>query len=637
MCGFVGIVYNDRRRAVDRDTLARAAAQLVHRGPDDEGFYLDGNVGLAHRRLSIIDLSPKGRQPLGNEDGRIQIAFNGEIYNFQSLRKDLERRGHRFRSDTDTEVIVHLYEELGPECVKELRGMFGFALWDARKEMLFLARDRLGKKPVKYVLLPDGIAFASELKALLELPGVQAIVDPSMMPEYLWSLYLPSPRTGLKGIHKLPAAHTLVWRNGTPQVKRYWRLHYQPKHTEDIQACREEFVRIFDESVALRMISDVPLGAFLSGGVDSSAVVASMSLQSNRPVETFSIGFEEERFNELPLARQIVERYQTEHHELIVQPDAAELLPRLAEIYEEPYADSSALPSYYVAEMARRDVTVALNGDGGDENFAGYNRYSAFLLRMRKRDWLRRCGVGGLLRKINSSAWTRRLLKGKIRSAAELMVGSVEDQYVRHGAIFPLELQQRLFRPEVWDKLGWTPGSHPLHAAFSAAAGGVELLDRLLLGDIETYLADDLLVKMDLATMTHGLEARAPLLDHELMEFTARLPTEWKYDPKGRYSRFGAVKKAFFRDAVAARLPEDLLNAGKRGFSIPVDHWFRDELYGLARDLLVSPTTQILEYFRPQVLEQLIGEHHSGRADHGTRLWGLVTLELWHRWVRGKS
>ena len=542
MCGIAGIL-DLKGRAVEQPVLERLCACLAHRGPDDEGFHVEGNVGLGQRRLSIIDLS-SGRQPMSNEDGTVWVTFNGEIYNFLELRTELEAHGHRFATRSDTEVIVHAFEQYGTGCLRRFRGMFAFAIWDQKRRLLFLARDRIGKKPLFYARADGQFVFASELQALLQHPGVRSgrELDPAALDEYLTYGYIPAPGTAFRNVFKLPPGHFLTLdlpeeEGGVgavePRVEPYWRLEYTPKLDldEDENEAAEGLLEVLTEAVRLRLIADVPLGALLSGGVDSSVVVALMSRLSDRPVKTFSIGFDEKAFNELPYARLVARRYGTDHHELIVRARALDVLPTLVRHYGEPFADSSAIPSYYVAQLTRRYVTVALNGDGGDECFAGYERYLGSGLADRYQRIPRPVRVGmieplaalipGTLPRRNRLSQAKRFLQVAAQPAAR--------RYLRWVTYFTPEQKQGLYTPEFRARLGeHEGGAWLLHQFADVRREGCNHLDALLATDVRSYLPYDLLVKMDIATMASSLEARSPFLDHKVMEFAARLPARYK-------------------------------------------------------------------------------------------------------------
>jgi len=622
VCGIAGIVDTDRDRPVDSATLKRMSRALRHRGPDDEGEWVAGGVGLAHTRLAVIDLSPHGRQPMCNEDGTLQVVFNGEIYNFRELRTELVGKGHVFRSETDTEVIVHLYEEHGDACVDRLEGMFAFAVWDARQRRLLLARDRLGKKPLKYAAVDGGLIFASELKAILATGLVEREVDTDDIDRFLSLGYVPAPGTGFAGIRKLPPAHRLVWEDGKITIERYWSLDFRPKAMRSADEWSELVRETVERAVARRLISDVPLGAFLSGGIDSSIVVGCMARQMSRPVETFSIGFDFEAYNELPQARAVAELYGTSHHELVVRPDAAELLPVLAELYEEPFADCSALPSYVLARETRREVTVALNGDGGDEGFVGYTRYARLADWNGRLDLAARSGIPRLAGAV--AGWFG---PGVAERLDGLRHYGDTDPAVRYGWIMRLfsERQKRTMGRNGGGAALTRFGADALVRLMHDERGGTALVDRMTYADAMLYLPDDLLVKVDLACMAHGLEARSPLLDRELLEVAASAPAELRYA--------GGSLKSLLKRAFRDELPAEVTGRPKAGFVIPLAEWFRDPLLPLARDLLCNAETHVLRYFRPDALKSLVERHAAGRADHGRQLWALAMLELWHRRV----
>lgn len=621
MCGIGGKLYVDRARTVDPALLERMNRVLAHRGPDDAGVYHDGPIGLAHRRLSIIDLSPAGHQPMSNPEGTLWITFNGEIYNFLELRSELERDGAPFRSKTDTEVILTLYERHGAECLRYLRGVFAFAIWDERARTLFLARDRLGKKPLYYYQDAEQFLFASEPKGILQDPEVPVEPDLEAIHHYLTYGYVPSPYSAFKGFRKIPPAHSLIIRDGKVHLERYWQLRYHPKlQMTEAELC-EELLAHLREAVRLRMISDVPLGAFLSGGIDSSTVVALMSECSSGPVKTFSIGFEEEAYNELPYARLVAERYGTDHHEFVVKPEAVEVLPELVWHYNEPYADSSAIPTYYLSKMTREHVTVALNGDAGDENFAGYERYLANQLATRY-DRLPRilrrsveCGIGALP---EAGPFRGLYRRGKRFFAA--VAEEPRRRYARWIGLFPNVLKAELYTPAFREAMARSDSIDLLLQTYGAAATD-DFVDATLSVDVASYLPDDLLVKVDIASMAHGLEARSPMVDHRFMEFAASIPSALKL--KGR------TKKYIFKQAVRCLLPAAVIDRPKMGFGVPIDRWFRRELKEMAYDTLLGSRCLGRGLFRQKVVRQLLDEHAHGRAEWHHHLWALLFLELW--------
>ncbi|WP_337286651.1 asparagine synthase (glutamine-hydrolyzing) [Candidatus Methylomirabilis sp.] len=623
MCGICGTINRDPDAPVDEGMLHRMAKALAHRGPDSEGFFANGHVGLAHRRLAIIDLSSDGAQPMSNEDGSIWIVFNGEIYNFYELREALVRKGHNFRSRTDTEVIVHLYEELGPEALRALRGMFALAIWDANQQQLLLARDRLGKKPLFYFAGSSSFAFASELQSLLEDTAVPRVPDLEAIRYYLTYRYVPSPYSAFQGIRKLPPAHYLLLKEGQLRTHRYWALRYAEKSDEPEEVLVDRLRGSLEEAVRLRMIGDVPIGAFLSGGLDSSAVVALMSRWSGRPVKTFSIGFEEDSFSELPYARSVARRFGTDHHEYVVKPDAVGILPLLVRHFGEPFADSTAVPQYYLSQLAREHVTVVLAGDGGDEAFGGYDRYVAGLA-ARPTDRIPitlRNGLAGMTRRLSKVPLSTPLLQRTGRMLRALS-DDPQRRYVRWMSHFDMQQQAALFSsaflkqvrdidPErlVLDRYQETDAAHPLDATLDV--------------DVNTYLPDDLLVKVDITSMANSLEVRAPLLDHPLMEFAAALPPSFKIQ--------GVDKKYLLKRAMVDLLPAEILNRSKQGFIVPIDRWFRHDLQEMAYDTLLSSRSLRRGYFRPEAVKRLLDEHAGGAHDRHRQLWSLLMLELWHR------
>ncbi|MBO0738823.1 MAG: asparagine synthase (glutamine-hydrolyzing) [Alphaproteobacteria bacterium] len=633
MCGISGFFLpgSGLARSAAEARLWTMIATLRHRGPDDEGVWTDGRAGLAHARLSIIDLSPAAHQPMPSADRTVWISYNGEVYNFREIRSELETLGYRFVSRSDSEVIVNGWHAWGPTIFSRLRGMFALAIWDQRSQRLILARDRLGKKPLYFTTMKNALLFGSEIKALLTWPGVPRIPDLSAIDRYLSLGYVPAPDTAFRGIRKLPAAHYLVaercpdGRFAEPELIRYWRLPEQHATAGHWRAAdlRHELVARLEEAVRLRMISDVPLGVFLSGGVDSSAVVATMARVGCGSVKTFSIGFSARQYDETRYARMVAERYATDHEEFVIEPDAVSVLPRLVWHYGEPFADPSAVPTYYVSEVARREVTVALNGDGGDECFLGYSRYKAmrYLARL---DKLPRWTETGLERALALAPpnLRERLKISRIRRVLQARRQEPARRYSLTLASFTEGEQQECY--------GGAMREQPARSALGLFAPYFEEADSFVdaanRADIHTYLPDDLMVKVDAASMAHGLEARSPLLDHVLMEWAATLPVEIKM-ARG-------VTKALFKSAMEPYLPAQLLYRKKMGFSCPVDQWFREELKELAHDTLLSQRARERGLFRPGFVCDLLDEHCSGTRDHQTSLWRLLMLELWFQmWI----
>ncbi len=527
MCGIAGQVRSGGA-PVEEEVIARMCAAQAHRGPDSRGLHVTGPVGLGIQRLRVIDLDT-GDQPIYNEDGSVVVVLNGEIYNYAELREELLRAGHSLTTGGDTEVIAHLYEECGTECLSRLQGMFCFALWDSRRRRLFMARDRVGKKPLFYSLRGGALSFASELGALIQDPEVPREVDREAIDAYLAYGYVPAPMSAFRGVRKLPPAHLLVYQDGALTVERYWRLDYSAKRPVDDPRELDERIRSsLRTAVSRRLVADVPIGAFLSGGIDSSAVVAAMAEQSHGPVKTFSIGFADATVDELPRARLIADRFSTDHRELIVEPDAIELLPKLVRHYGEPFGDHSALPCFYLAELARGEVTVALNGDGGDESFAGYQRYTSNLLaaRLERLPASLRRAVAAAAERAGQSA-DLRSLRSRARRFATRLAGERHERYLRQVCVFDASERASLYTSEFADSVAAADADEVLLGPWREA-GGAELLDQLLEVDATVYLPGDLLPKIDIATMAFSLEARSPLLDHELMQLAASIPPEHK-------------------------------------------------------------------------------------------------------------
>jgi asparagine synthase (glutamine-hydrolysing) len=624
MCGIAGKLCFDRTQAVDADLVARMTHMLRHRGPDDQGIWCHGRIGLGHARLAIVDLSPAGHQPMTNETGDIWLTFNGEIYNHGELRATLEQRGHHYRSATDTETIIHLYEEYGPQCVQYLRGMFAFALWDAARQRLVLARDRFGKKPLCYCETADGLTFASEIKALLQDPDVPQALDETALHHYLTYGYVPNPATAFRAIHKLPPATVLMWEDGRISARRYWRPAYLPKLTICEEEAADRLRDLLREAVRIRLMGDVPLGAFLSGGIDSSTVVALMAEVAGAPVKTFSIGFDEPSFDELRYAREVAGRYGTEHCEFIVTPDALAVLPELVWAYGEPYADSSALATYYLCRETRRHVTVALNGDGGDEAFAGYDRYLATQLAERYQElpaWLRQRVIAPLVRRLPESTRRKHPI-GRLKRFVAAVGSSPERRYAQWMSLFDNPGKAQLYTPEFRARVAELDSLALIEAAYQQA-DSQDFVEQTQSVDIATYLPDDLLVKVDIASMMHGLECRSPFLDHQVAEFAAHLPAHFKL--RGRTGKY------LLRKAMAGYLPARILRRGKQGFGVPVGRWFRRQLRPLAYEVLLDPRSADRGILDPAAVSRLLEQHATGRADHGQRIWQLLFLELWFR------
>jgi asparagine synthase (glutamine-hydrolysing) len=621
LCGIAGRVNYKTGRPVAAELVRAMTDLLSHRGPDGSGVVTRGHVGLGHRRLAIIDLSPGGAQPMSSPDAPHWITFNGEIYNYRDLRTELERQGHRFRSESDTEVILQLYGRYGPGCVDRLRGMFAFAIWDEARGELFIARDRVGKKPLFYWIDEDGLAFASEAKAFLADPGFTARPNLPAIWDYLTYQYVPAPASAFEGVSKLLPAHTLTASARGVDVRRYWSLSYAPTRQWTDNEAREAVLDELQTATTLRLISDVPVGAFLSGGIDSSLIVALMARAGAAPIRTFSIGFDEARYNELPYAKQVAERFGTDHHEFIVRPDALAILPALIWHYNEPYADASAIPTYYLARETRKHVTVALNGDGGDEAFAGYERYLASNAAAGL-DWLPglvRRGVAATASRVPVPPSRRRL--SRMKRFAEAVGESPERRYARWVTHFPDRLKRQICRPEFVRATGTDSVAYLLDSYARTTA--IDFVGATLDVDTQTYLPNDLLVKVDIAAMAHGLEARSPLLDHRVLELAASLPTRVKLR--------GIELKWMLKRLGADLLPPAILHRPKQGFGVPIDEWLRDSLRDLLHDVLFSDAARARGYFHLEAVRALVDEHVSGRRDRHPQLWSLLMLELWHQ------
>ncbi len=621
MCGIAGFV-NKGTRAADRGVLEAMNLAIEHRGPDDDGFYVHENVGLAMRRLAIIDLA-SGKQPIHNADRTKWIVFNGEIYNYQELRQGLEERGHKFYTKSDTEAIIHLYDEYGVDCLQHLRGMFAIAIWDAAEKTLFLARDRVGKKPILYSHQANGdLIFGSEFKALLEHPSITREVDYEAIDSYMSYLCVPAPQTAFKQIRKLEPGHWLKWKDGEIEMRRYWLPDFSKKIKITEEEAIVETTRILRESTKMRMISEVPLGAFLSGGVDSSIVVALMAQESSAPVKTFSIGFEEQDFSELKYAKRVAEHVGAEYNEFIVRPNALDVIPTLVDHYGEPYADSSAIPTYYVAKETRKHVTVALNGDGGDESFAGYERYMAMeIAEVYKRipKPLRKAFIEAPINFLPTSE----IKKTRLRDVQRFFTSANENvnaRYFRWMSTFKPAVKPNIYSSDFAAKVSQQDTGALLDQWFDRANGS-GILDASLLTDQMTYLPNDLLVKVDIATMANSLEARSPFLDHKLIEFAASLPESIKMN---RFRPKSMLKK------VAARLvPKEVVYRQKMGFGVPVGNWFRGEMKDFVRGVLLSESSLKRGIFKPAAIERYVSEHTNGKFDHAFQIWSFLMLELW--------
>jgi len=627
MCGIAGIIQSKSSHSLIRQTVRKMCDRIVHRGPDDFGEYVNGQVGIAMRRLSIIDLE-SGKQPLSNEDGTIWIVFNGEIYNYRQLRKELEGRGHKFRTASDTEVIVHLYEDLSDDCVGRLRGMFTYALWDENRERLILARDRFGIKPLYYSFTGGRLLFASELKSFLAVPAFTPEISSSAIEAFLTYLYIPGPQTVFRDVNEVPPAHYLVFEGGKLSLRRYWTIDYRGEHILSTKEWEDRFLCQFRDSVKSHLVSDVPLGAFLSGGIDSSAVVGIMAQESSKPVETFSIGhegrgsFQDER----AYARLIAERFGTHHHEFVVTPDIRDLLPKLVACFDQPFADSSAIPTYYISELTRRHVTVALSGLGGDEIGGGYERYLGMLWIERYRKLPRFLRQNLIKRWISSlpdpesgERWADRL-KRFVHSAE---MDSVAAQYASLITVFSTDERRRLLTNDFLAKAENSDSPDELLDHLLSSQNADTTLHHVMLVDLRLYLPGDLLVLTDRVSMYHSLEVRVPFLDHPLVELMARIPTEYKISARG--------KKTLLRGAFRGLLPGAILNRKKLGFSVPLALWLRTDLAPLMREILSEDEIKRVGYLYYPEVERIMNEHLAGRANHENKLWGLINLVCWYR------
>lgn len=615
MCGINGVFHYRGEGAADRSLVERQMRCIAHRGPDDHAVWAEGPVALAQQRLAVVDLSPGGHQPMPNEDESLWVTYNGELYGWPEIRKDLAARGHRFRGYSDTEAFLHLYEELGTGLFEHLRGMFAFALWDRPRRRLLIGRDRFGIKPLYYHDDGKRIAFASELKSLMLDPSVPRDVDVEALADYLTFQYVPAPRTIFRAVKKLPAAHFLVADSKGVRVERYWSLPAEPDRGHDVEYYREELRARLAEAVKLRLVADVPLGAFLSGGIDSSVVVALMSRAMSDPVKTFSIGFEEQEFSELEHARVVAKHLGTDHHEEIVRPRALELLPRLVWAMDEPFADPSMIPTWYVSQMARRHVTVALSGDGGDEAFAGYRTYGW------AQSYARVDRVPRGLRRL--AGWPARLL-GPDHAVGRKLHRVALDPLDRHLEVMSYFPPRALARVLAKDLRGTLNGHDPYAAArtlHARGARGLGDLPALAWLDAQTYMTDDVLVKVDRTSMQHALEVRVPLIDHKVMEFVATIPFEYKLKD--------GVSKWILREAVRDLLPPSILGRGKQGFGVPLTHWFGAEFGRLAREVLEDPRARGRGWLDPAAVRAVLATPDSGDGGQVRQVWALVCLELW--------
>lgn len=628
MCGIAGAIWGDDSAPLTHEVLGRMTSVLAHRGPDGEGQHYelldDGSgVALGHRRLSIIDVAG-GRQPISNEDESVWITFNGEIYNYRELRTQLEQSGHIFRTNSDTETIVHLYEEKGIDCLQDLRGMFAFAIWDRTQRRLFLARDRMGQKPLVYREEAGRLLFASEVKAILQAPGVPREINRAALDEFLTYSYVPHPRTMFAGIHKLPPAHYAVFQSGKFHVARYWDVDFNVKSGLSGPEIEEQLGSVLLEAVRLRLRSDVPLGAFLSGGIDSTVIAGLMQRLASQPTNTFTIGFEYAGFDETNDARSIANHLQTNHHEFKVRPDSLAVLPKLTWHFDEPFGDSSSIPTYYVSQIAREQVKVALTGDGGDELFGGYVRYQTVAQMGDFERWpkvLLRLFANPLWNMLPAPNREMSYLR-KLRERVKVFRQPSETRYVNFVSLFNTRRRQSMYSREFTKQLQYD-GAVEFFAEAIAKCSRRCAGSQAMLADLQTYLPGDLLVKVDIASMAHGLECRSPFLDHRVVELAAAIP----YGRKVR----GTDTKHILKNTFRTLIPPQIAKRRKMGFSLPIGHWFRKELRELLRDQLLNSKSLSRGYFEPNAIRQLINEHMSEAWDHSHRLWALLCLELWHQ------
>lgn len=634
MCGIAGGIWIDPRNSLTPEQLRRMTNAMEHRGPDDEGLYFqdwchDGTgkilpgVALGFRRLAIIDLD-SGKQPMSNEDDSIQLVFNGEIYNYRELRRRLEGSGHQFRTESDTETIVHLYEDLGMECFEHLNGMFSIAIWDSRQQQLVLARDRLGKKPLYYAHHNGLLVFASELKSLMQVEGLPRKISPGSIDLFLTYQYVPHPHSIYEGINKVPPGHTVVYKNDRLVSQEYWKIDWQHERTTSVDDAVDKLRELLTDSVRFRLRSDVPLGAFLSGGIDSSLIAAIAQKQLGHPLKTFSIGFSEKDYDETEFAQLVATRIGSEHQRFEVTPDALQIMDSLAYHFDEPFGDSSAIPTWYLSECTRKQVTVALSGDGGDELFAGYDRYRALMFSQGMQQWL---PMGSLnLKWMNRlpGAGKRRSLWRRIQRYCEVMGQPNDKRYMNWIQIFGEAARTELYRDDFIEQL---PDRDPIYFLRQAwrRASDRDLLSQATLGDLQTYLPCDLMTKVDIASMAHSLEVRQPFLDYRLVEWAASLPSnlKWKWN----------CSKWLLHRAFQGWIPDAIWKRSKMGFGVPIARWMRGPMRSHVESMLLGPETRSTQYFRREALQDLVSRHVQGSSDEGYRLWNLLVLEHWlRRW-----
>ncbi|QDS91313.1 Asparagine synthetase [glutamine-hydrolyzing] 1 [Roseimaritima multifibrata] len=639
MCGITGAIWNRPDGAITPAQIQGMADAIRHRGPDDEGFYnapfhrdAAGDVpgvGLGFRRLSIIDLEG-ARQPLCNEDQSMWMVFNGEIYNYPTLRRRLEGAGHQFRTDGDGENILHLYEDVGLDCFSHLNGMFAIAIWDANRRRLVLGRDRLGQKPLYYTIQDGRLLFASELKSFATIPGVLETIDPAAIDEFLTYQYIPHPNTIWKGVFKLPPGHWAIYQDGQLTVKRYWDIAFDQEEKISEPEAIEQLRELLTDSVRLRLQADVPVGAFLSGGIDSSLMVALAQKQRTDPIRTFSIGFPNKDFDETAYAQQVADYVHTKHTRFEVQPDGVSIIDKLVWHYDEPFGDSSAIPTWYLSELTRGEVTVALSGDGGDELFGGYERYRALWLSRKLQQVfpVHKLPGLGLIQKLPDSSRRRSIVR-RGKRFLEALGQPAPRRYLNWLQIFPESMRAEMYADGFVSQL---PGEDPfefLHDAWKRSDGR-DLVTQASMADLQTYLPCDLMTKVDIASMAHGLEVRQPMLDYRVVELAARLPVAMKF--RGRRG------KLLLRSTFEKEIPASIWTRPKMGFGVPISDWFRNELKPMVHDLLLDPNAKLNQYMRPEAIASMVQLHVSGQQNHSYRLWNLLVLEKWlRRWTGGSQ
>ena len=627
MCGINGIAFSSRsRRMIDVRVLERMRDVITHRGPDDQGLFVDGNIGLGHRRLSIVDVSG-GHQPMTVEDGRFHITYNGEIYNHADFRAELEAKGHHYKSHSDTEAILHLYEEYGSHVVDHLRGMFAFAIWDKEKRELFIARDRLGVKPLYYVHADDGsLYFASEIKSLIEAGAIKPEINFGALPDYLANRTTCGDETLFHGVRRLLPGHTLVWQDGTINIEEYWDIHFEGEVVDERRSDKDyvdEWRELFRESVRLRLMADVPLGMFLSGGIDSSAIAAVMSGMVRDPIKTFSVGFSEREANELEFARLVATKFKTEHHEIVISPkDFFDALPRLVWHEDEPLAFDSSVPLFFVSKLAHQHVKVVLTGEGSDELLGGYARYRKTLLNLsfgRNYEAVAPAVLRGLVK--GQLKYLPGKLQRKLNRTFLNLPGDIESIYFDNFAVFPLSVQERLFTSKTKEMTGPLNPYSILHNYLQKTDAN-SWLDKLLYADMKTYL-HELLMKQDQMSMAASIESRVPFLDHKLVEYSSRLPERFKIR--------GRTTKWILREAMRGILPTEILTRKKMGFPVPLGRWLRNEFRWVMDEYVVHERAFNRGIFSPAEVRRIVDEHSSGAVDHASRLWSLINFEIWAR------